>query len=104
MSLLADIDKDTVDFQSDNYDGSRAGADGPAGALPEPAGQWRGRHRRRHGDQHPAAQSGRGDRCRAGLYRRSRSIEADLLLEIVPGPDFPTGGSIIGRAGIRQAC
>ena len=24
-------------------------------------------------------------------------------MEIVPGPDFPTGGSILGRAGIRQA-
>ena len=28
---------------------------GPAGALPEPAGQRRGRHRGRHGDQHAAA-------------------------------------------------
>jgi DNA gyrase subunit A len=25
------------------------------------------------------------------------------LLEIVPGPDFPTGGYILGRAGIQQA-
>src|SRR5690606_7007072 len=25
------------------------------------------------------------------------------LMEIVPGPDFPTGGLIIGREGIRQA-
>ena len=25
------------------------------------------------------------------------------LLELVPGPDFPTGGHIIGRLGIRQA-
>src|SRR5919112_1297729 len=25
------------------------------------------------------------------------------LLELVPGPDFPTGGYIIGRAGIQQA-
>ena len=37
-------------------------ADGPAGALPEPAGQRRHRHRRRHGDQHPAAQPGRDRR------------------------------------------
>ena len=27
----------------------------------------------------------------------------DELLEHVPGPDFPTGGSILGRAGIRSA-
>ena len=25
------------------------------------------------------------------------------LMELVPGPDFPTGGYIVGRAGIRQA-
>ena len=56
--LLEDIDKDTVDFQ-DNYDGVRAGAEGSAGALPEPSGQRLRRHRGRHGDQHPAAQSDR---------------------------------------------
>ena len=39
-ALLDDIDKETVDFQP-NYDGSRAGAGGAAGALPEPAGQRR---------------------------------------------------------------
>ena len=27
----------------------------------------------------------------------------DELMEIVPGPDFPTGGLIVGREGIRQA-
>ena len=63
-ALLADIDKDTVDFRP-NYDESRDGADGPAGAVPEPSGQRRRRHRRRHGDQHPAAQSGRDHRRHA---------------------------------------
>jgi DNA gyrase subunit A len=29
-------------------------------------------------------------------------VSVDELLEIVPGPDFPTGGVICGRAGIRQ--
>ena len=61
QSLLDDIDKDTVDFQA-NYDGSEQRAVGSAGELPEPAGQWRRRHRRRHGDQHPAAQSRRSHR------------------------------------------
>ena len=37
-------------------------ADGPAGPLPQPAGQRRRRHRGRHGDQHPAPQPARGDR------------------------------------------
>ena len=53
--LLDGIDEDTVDFRP-NYDGARAGAGGAAGRLPEPAGQRLVRHRRRHGDQHPAAQ------------------------------------------------
>ena len=38
--MLRDIDADTVDF-GPNYDESHAGAAGPAGALPEPAGQRR---------------------------------------------------------------
>ena len=38
----------------------RARARGPAGRVPEPAGQRRLRHRGRHGDQHAAAQPGRG--------------------------------------------
>ncbi|HMB07316.1 MAG TPA: DNA gyrase subunit A, partial [Isosphaeraceae bacterium] len=31
------------------------------------------------------------------------NIELDDLMEIVPGPDFPTGGTICGRYGIREA-
>ncbi len=30
-------------------------------------------------------------------------VSIDELMEIIPGPDFPTGGIICGRAGIRQA-
>src|SRR5262249_10495713 len=29
-------------------------------------------------------------------------VSIDELLEIVPGPDFPTGGVVVGRAGIRR--
>ena len=63
LEMVRDIDEDTVDFQP-NYDGRSPGADGPAGALPEPAGQRLGRHRGRHGHQHPAAQPARGRRRR----------------------------------------
>jgi DNA gyrase subunit A len=31
------------------------------------------------------------------------AIELDELLEIIPAPDFPTGGTILGRYGIREA-
>ncbi|MBL8735078.1 MAG: DNA gyrase subunit A [Planctomycetes bacterium] len=30
-------------------------------------------------------------------------VTLDELLEVVPGPDFPTGGTIMGRGGIRNA-
>ena len=71
-TLLADIDKDTVEFQP-NYDEREQRADGPAGGLSQPAGQRRRRHRRRHGDQHPAAQSRRGDRRLLRADRQSRA-------------------------------
>ena len=70
MALLEDIDKDTVDFQP-NYDGNEHEPVGPAGALSQSAGQRRRRHRRRHGDQHPAAQSRRGHRRLRRADRRS---------------------------------
>ena len=45
-------------------------ADGHAGALPEPARERLGRHRRRHGDEHPAAQPARDHRRRDRADRR----------------------------------
>src|SRR5690606_27174354 len=30
-------------------------------------------------------------------------ITTEELMEIIPGPDFPTGGIILGRSGIRRA-
>ncbi len=54
MLLLDDIDRDTVDY-SPNYDEVGERAQGSAGAVSEFADQWRQRHRRRHGNEHPAA-------------------------------------------------
>ena len=31
------------------------------------------------------------------------AITIEELMEIIPGPDFPTGGIIFGRSGIRRA-
>lgn len=39
--------------------------------------------------------------CQAVM--RDPEISIDELIEIVPGPDFPTGAMIMGRAGIRDA-
>jgi DNA gyrase subunit A len=41
------------------------------------------------------------DACIA--YLDNPAIGIDELVEIVPGPDFPTGGLILGRSGIRAA-
>ena len=70
-ALTEDIDKDTVEFR-DNYDGTEREPVGPAVALSQSSGQRLVRHRGRHGHQHPAPQSGRGDRRLPGLYRGSR--------------------------------
>ncbi len=73
-------------------------AAGAARALPEPAGQRLVRHRRRHGDEHPAAQPARGDRRDDRLHRRPRDRRRrpDAPHQ---GPDFPTGGIILGHGG-----
>ena len=100
MPLLEDLDLDTVNFQP-NYD-ARSRNDRPAGALPEPAGQRRRRHRGRHGHQHPPHNLGEViDACVALID--NPEITIDELIEIVPGPDFPTGASIMGRSGIHAA-
>ena len=64
------------------------GAAGPAGALPEPAGQRHLRDRGRDGDQHPAAQPARGRRRGRRLHRRpgDRPRRADGARQ---GPGLP---------------
>jgi DNA gyrase subunit A len=39
----------------------------------------------------------------ANAPRLSREHRLKELVKIIPGPDFPTGGSIVGRAGIHEA-
>ena len=92
--LLDGIDEDAVDFRP-NYDGSRAGAGGAAGGVPEPARQRLAGHRGRHGDLDPAAQRRRAVRRRAASDRAAEARSRRRLLKWVPGPDFPTGGIIV---------
>ena len=60
--MLRDIDKETVDF-TDNYDGSEKEPTVLPAKFP---------HRRWHGDQHPAAQHGRGHRRHPHAHRQPR--------------------------------
>ena len=104
MEMMRDIDEETVDF-SPNYDGTRAGAGRAPEPVPEPARQRLGRHRRRHGHEHPAAQPARGRRRRrsgCSTTRRPPTTSCSTaLLERIKGPDFPTGGLIVGPARDR---
>ena len=61
MEMVRDLDKETVDFYP-NFDENADAARRDAVTVSEPAGQRLRRHRRRHGDEHPAAQFRRGDR------------------------------------------
>ncbi len=73
LEVLGDIDKDTVDFQAE-LRRFRKRTVGSAGEISQSAGQRRRRHRGRHGDQHPAAQSRRSDRRLRRADRQSRAL------------------------------
>ena len=77
-------------------------AAGSSVPLPEPPRQRLDRHRGRHGDEHPTAQSRRDiDAVVALIDKPTASVED--LMKLVKGPDFPTGGIVVGRSGIRDA-
>jgi len=99
--LLADIDKETVDFQP-NYDDREQEptvlparfpnllVNGAAGIAVGMATNIPPHNLKEIVD------------ATIALIKKP-DITTDELIEIVPGPDFPTGGFIFGRNGIRQA-
>ncbi|MGH6672289.1 MAG: DNA gyrase subunit A [Xanthobacteraceae bacterium] len=101
MELLRDLDKDTVDFQP-NYDNSeREPLVLPAG-FPNLLVNGAGGIAVGMATNIPPHNLGEViDACVALIDNPALSI--DDLIAIVPGPDFPTGGIILGRAGIRAA-
>ncbi len=100
-ALLEDIDKDTVDFQ-DNYDNSEREPSVLPARFPNLLVNGAGGIAVGMATNIPPHNLGEVvDACVALIDRPELSIEE--LNEIVPGPDFPTGGLILGRAGIRSA-
>ena len=99
--ILSELDKDTVDFRA-NYDGLERepivlpsiipnillnGCNGVAVGMatnipPHNLGEII-------------------DACT--LYIDNNDVTLEELLRVIPGPDFPTGGVIVGRAGIKSA-
>ncbi|WP_420349680.1 DNA gyrase subunit A [Pelagibius sp.] len=100
-ALLADIDEDTVDFQ-DNYDESTQEPVVLPARFPNLLVNGAGGIAVGMATNIPPHNLGEViDGCLATIDKPDISI--DELMEIIPGPDFPTGGVILGRAGIRDA-
>lgn len=101
MEIVRDINKDTIDYQ-DNYDGSEREpvvlparfpnllVNGAAGIAVGMATNI------------PPHQLGE---IIDGVLAVSKDPEITIaeLMDIIPGPDFPTAGQILGRSGIRKA-
>ena len=101
MSILADLDKDTVDFK-DNYDGKEQEPEVLPSRIPNLLVNGAGGIAVGMATNIPPHNLGEiVDACLALIDRPD--IPLDEFLDIVPGPDFPTGGEIIGRTGARQA-
>ena len=100
-ALLADLDKGTVDFQP-NYDGSEHEPIVLPARIPNLLVNGAGGIAVGMATNIPPHNLGEiVDACLAVID--NPAIPLDELLEIVPGPDFPTGGEIIGRTGARDA-
>jgi DNA gyrase subunit A len=101
LAVLGDIDKDTVDFQA-NYDNSEKEPSVLPAKFPNLLVNGAGGIAVGMATNIPPHNLGEVvDACVALIDDPALSI--DDLIKIIPGPDFPTGGIILGRQGIRAA-
>lgn len=100
-TMLEDIDKDTVEFQ-ENYDGSEKEPKVLPARFPNLLVNGAGGIAVGMATNIPPHNLGE---VIDGLlaYLDNNDITDEELLQIVPGPDFPTGGLILGRKGSRGA-
>ncbi|CAA7617833.1 DNA gyrase (type II topoisomerase), subunit A [Magnetospirillum sp. SS-4] len=100
-ALIEDIDKDTVDFQA-NYDESTHEPVVLPARFPNLLVNGAGGIAVGMATNIPPHNLGEViDACCA--YIDDPEVTPERLMELVPGPDFPTGGTILGRSGIRAA-
>ena len=107
MALLEDIDKDTVDF-GPNYDGSREEPLVLPARFPNLLVNGAGGIAVGMATNIPPHNLGEVIAlCKAHIDRMltpdSEPLTIEEAMEIVPGPDFPTGGQILGKGGARNA-
>ncbi|WP_443147456.1 DNA gyrase subunit A [Prosthecomicrobium sp. N25] len=100
-SLLEDLDKDTVDFQP-NYDNSEREPTVLPARFPNLLVNGAGGIAVGMATNIPPHNLGEVIDAAIALIDRP-DMGIDDLIEIIPGPDFPTGGIILGRSGIRSA-
>ncbi|MBN8521126.1 MAG: DNA gyrase subunit A [Alphaproteobacteria bacterium] len=100
-ALLDDIDKDTVNFHP-NYDESTKEPEVIPARIPNLLVNGAGGIAVGMATNIPPHNLGEViDGCLA--YIDNPDISTDELNDIIPGPDFPTGGQILGKMGIRSA-
>src|SRR6516225_4385658 len=99
--LLADIDKETVDFV-DNFDGSQQEPEVLPAQLPNLL--INGADGIAVGMATNIPPHNLTEVCDALLKLiENPALTLEQVLDIIPGPDFPTGGLLLGRQAIRQA-
>ncbi|HVH95856.1 MAG TPA: DNA gyrase subunit A, partial [Bacillus sp. (in: firmicutes)] len=101
MELLRDINKDTIDYQ-DNYDGEEKEPAVMPSRFPNLLVNGTSGIAVGMATNIPPHQLGE---VIDGVLAISHDPEISIqeLMDIIPGPDFPTGGLILGRSGIRKA-
>jgi DNA gyrase subunit A len=100
-TLLEDIDKETVDFQA-NYDGSESEPKVIPAMFANLLVNGTGGIAVGMATNIPPHNLGEIiDAC--VLYIDNNNIEISELISVVKGPDFPTGGIILGSSGIQSA-
>jgi DNA gyrase subunit A len=100
-ALLADVEKDTVNFQP-NYDGQREEPQVLPARFPNLLVNGAGGIAVGMATNIPPHNLGEViDACFA--YMDDGSVTSEQLAEIVPGPDFPTGALILGTHGAKSA-
>ena len=99
--LLADIDKETVDFQ-DNYDGKDREPTVLPARFPNMLVNGAGGIAVGMATNIPPHNLGEVVDATLALIDNP-DLSSEDLIEYVPGPDFPTGGHMLGRSGARKA-
>ncbi|MGK7653032.1 DNA gyrase subunit A [Roseovarius sp. B08] len=100
-ALLADIEKETVDFQ-DNYDGKDSEPTVLPARFPNMLVNGAGGIAVGMATNIPPHNLGEVIDATLALIENP-DLSSEQLIEYIPGPDFPTGGIMLGRSGARKA-